>query len=130
MGVTAPDPPPVLHDLEREIMEEIWERKREATVRDVLEALNGRAARTRAYTTVMTVMQILAKKGLLTRRREGNTDVYAAVLGRDAYLDARAGAEVGAIIAEYGDVAFAHFARQMDQLDSERRRKTPPPRPP
>jgi BlaI family transcriptional regulator, penicillinase repressor len=117
-----PDPPPVLHDLEREIMDEVWGRE-ESTVREVLEAINARHERQRAYTTVMTVMQILAKKGLLTRRREGNTDVYTAVLDRDAYADARAGAEVGAIIEEYGDVAFAHFARQIDQLDPERRKR-------
>jgi BlaI family transcriptional regulator, penicillinase repressor len=120
--VTSPDPPPVLHDLEREIMDEVWGRA-EATVRDVLEAINARHERQRAYTTVMTVMQILAKKGLLTRRREGNTDVYTAVLDRAAYVDARAGAEVGALIAEFGDVAFGHFARQMEQLDPERRKR-------
>jgi predicted transcriptional regulator len=118
--VTERDGPPVLHDLEREIMDEIWDRD-EANVRAVLEGINARHERQRAYTTVMTVMQILAKKGLLSRRREGNTDVYAAVLDRAAYADARAGAEVGALVAEYGDVAFAHFARQMEQLDPERR---------
>jgi predicted transcriptional regulator len=118
----SPDPPPVLHDLEREIMEEMWGRE-EATVRDVLEALNARQDRQRAYTTVMTVMQILDKKRLLTRRRDGRTDVYAAALDKDAYNDARAGAEIGAIVAEFGDVAFAHFARQMDQLDPERRER-------
>jgi predicted transcriptional regulator len=119
-GVTTPDSPPALHDLEREIMDEVWARQGEVTVREVLEAINARNERQRAYTTVMTVTQILAKKGLLTRRREGNTDVYAAVLDRAAYTDARAAAEVGALVAEFGDVAFTHFARQMDQLDPER----------
>lgn len=109
--------PPALHDLERQIMDEIWDRG-SATTRDVLAAINARHHRQRAYTTVMTVMQILARKQLLTRRRVGKTDVYAAVLGREAYIDARADAEVGAIIAEYGDVALAHFARRMRQVDS------------
>ncbi len=101
-------------------MEEIWSRDR-ATVREVLEAINARHERQRAYTTVMTVMQILARKGLVTRRREGKTDVYTAALDKEAYRDARAGAEVTSLVAEYGDVAFAHFARHMARLDPERR---------
>ena len=122
-GVIPPDPPPALHELEREIMHEVWGRGDEITVREVLEGINARHERQRAYTTVMTVMQILAKKGLLTRRREGNTDVYAAVLDRGAYTEARAAAQIGELVEEYGDVAFAHFARQMAQLDPERRRQ-------
>lgn len=99
-------------------MEEVW-RRSEATVRDVLEALN-RGPKQRAYTTVMTIMARLAEKGLLTRRRQGRSDVYAPVMARDAYLQARARAEVGALVEEFGDVALAHFAKRVNDLDSER----------
>ena len=112
--------PPVLHELETEIMEELWARD-EATVHDVRDALNARTDRIRAYTTVMTVMARLDGKGLLRRRRAGRTDVYAATMGRDEYLEARAEAEVGAVIDEYGDLALVHFARQMERLDPGRR---------
>src|SRR5204863_1259247 len=47
--------PPPLHPLEAEVMEELWSRG-EAPVRAVLEALNGRSERPRAYTTIMTTM--------------------------------------------------------------------------
>lgn len=110
----------MLHELESEVMEEIW-RRTEATVREVLEALNASAARVRAYTTVMTVMAKLSRKGLLERRREGKTDIYRPVMSREQYLEARAQAEVGALIDEYGDIALVHFARQMAQLDPKRR---------
>jgi len=112
--------PPVLHELETGIMEELWARD-EATVHEVRDALNARTDKTRAYTTVMTVMMRLAGKGLLRRRRDGRTDVYAATMGRDAYLEARAEAEVGAVIDEYGDLALVHFARQLERLDPDRR---------
>ncbi len=101
-------------------MEELWSRP-EATVREVLEALNAAASRVRAYTTVMTVMAKLHRKGLLDRRREGKTDIYRPVMSRDEYLQARAQAEVGALVDEYGEVALVHFARQMAKLDPKRR---------
>lgn len=113
-------PPPPLHELEAEIMDEVWARDA-ATVRDVLDALNARSPTPRAYTTVMTVMQRLDGKGLLERERDGRRDVYVAALSRDEYAQARAGAQVGALVDEYGDVALAHFARHMSQLDPMRR---------
>lgn len=102
-------------------MEELWRRSGEATVREVLEALNVSASRVRAYTTVMTVMGKLHRKGLLDRRREGKTDIYLPVMSREQYLEARAQAQVGALVDEYGEVALVHFARQMDRLDPKRR---------
>jgi predicted transcriptional regulator len=111
--------PPALHALEHEVMEEIWGRG-EATVRDVQEALNARGDKTRAYTTVLTVMTRLDGKGLLVRRRAGRLDVYAPALGRDEYLRARAESQVAALVEDYGDLALAHFARHIGRLDAER----------
>jgi predicted transcriptional regulator len=113
--------PPPLHELEAEVMDEAW-RHDEVTVREVLEALN-RGAKERAYTTIMTIMARLDRKGLLTRRRSGKTDVYRPLMSRDEYLQARASAEVDELVSDYGDVALAHFARQLDSLDPMRRQK-------
>ena len=101
-------------------MEEVW-RRGACTVREVLDALNARSDTARAYTTVMTVMHRLDGKGLLRRERSGRRDVYVAALSAEDYAEARAGAEVGALVDEYGDVALAHCARHMDGLDPERR---------
>jgi predicted transcriptional regulator len=114
--------PPPLGELEAEVMQHVW-RDREATVRSVLEALNATAEKARAYTTVMTVMGNLDRKGLLTRRREGKTDVYTPVMSREEYLDARARTEAGALVGRYGDAALMAFAREMDRLDPEQRRQ-------
>ena len=114
------DVPPPLHELESELMELTWELG-EATVRSALEALNARADRPRAYTTVMTTMARLHSKGLLERRREQRTDVYTPVMSRDEYLRARASADIQAMVEQYGEVALIGFAREMDQLDPKRR---------
>jgi predicted transcriptional regulator len=114
-------PPPVLHPLEAEVMEVIWHRG-EASVREVMDVINKAAGKPRAYTTYMTTLGRLDKKGLVTRRREGKTDHFTAITSRDAYADVRAQAEVAALVDTFGDVALGHFARQIAELDPERRR--------
>jgi predicted transcriptional regulator len=118
---SKPAPPPPLHELEAEVMQQMWA-EGEASVRTVMEALNRRAPKQRAYTTYMTIMARLHKKGLLARRREGKTDYYAPVLERGEYESLRAQAEVEGLVAQYGDVALGHFAQQMAALDPARRR--------
>ena len=113
--------PPELHQLEAEVMEEVW-RHDEISVREVTQALNEQADKPRAYTTYMTIMGRLDRKGLLARRREGKTDVYRPVYTRADYADMRAGAEIDSIVDQFGEVALAHIARQMAQLDSQHRR--------
>ncbi len=111
--------PPPLHELESEVMEEVW-RRDETTVREVLEALN-RQRKKRAYTTIMTIMARLDKKGLLRRKKRGKTHLYRPVMSREDYLEARAQSEVDGLVADYGDLALAHFARQLETLDPKRR---------
>ncbi len=102
-------------------MEQLW-RTGEAPVRAVMQALNGGAGRERAYTTYMTIMSRLHRKGMLVRRREGKTDYYAPSCTRAEYMSRRAQAEVDELVAHYGDVALSHFAQQVAKLDPERRR--------
>jgi BlaI family transcriptional regulator, penicillinase repressor len=58
---------------ELELMKAVWHRG-SATVRDVYEELLGK--RRIAYTTVMTMMNVLERKGHLRKRAEGRTFVY------------------------------------------------------
>jgi predicted transcriptional regulator len=112
---------PQLHELEAEVMEQLW-LEGEASVRTVMDALNKRARKQRAYTTYMTIMARLHKKGVLDRRREGKTDFYAPKLGRDEFMARRARVQVEELVDQYGDVALSHFARQVASLDPARRR--------
>src|SRR5438067_6186222 len=117
----AREAPPPLHELEAEVMDEVW-RQQEATVRAVMDALNAAADKPRAYTTYMTIMSRLDGKGVLRRRREGKTDYYRPAHTREEYAELRAQAEVEALVEQFGEVALSHFARKMAQLDPERRR--------
>jgi predicted transcriptional regulator len=69
----------VLADQELAILRIVWE-KGAATVREVYETL--RARRPVAYTTVMTIMGILEKKGFLARARRGRAYVYRPTRSR------------------------------------------------
>src|SRR5262249_22537566 len=48
-------------------------------------------------------------------------DVYRPTDSREAWLEASARAGVDALVEEYGDLALAHFSRQVAALDPERR---------
>lgn len=113
--------PPAVVGAERELLEALWAAGGDRTVRELLDLLNASGGRARAYTTVMTMAVRLHAKGLLERRRDGSSDRYRPALGRDAYLAARARAEVDALVGEFGDAALVHFARQVGELDPERR---------
>ena len=70
-----------LGDLERAVMDHLWSTPEPQTVRQVHEALSAR--RDLAYTTVMTVLQRLAKKNLVSQIRDDRAHRYAPVHGRD-----------------------------------------------
>ncbi|MGL5818467.1 MAG: BlaI/MecI/CopY family transcriptional regulator [Phycicoccus sp.] len=93
---------PRLGDLERVVMECLWDAAQPpapagsapegsvpagsapsgATVRDVHDSLSG--TREIAYTTVLTVLDRLAKKGLVTRERDGRAWRYQPAGTREA----------------------------------------------
>ncbi len=80
---------PRLGDLERVVMEHLWDAAHVggptfggATVREVLDRFEGE--REIAYTTVMTVLDRLAKKDLVTRERDGRAWRYLPADTREA----------------------------------------------
>jgi len=68
-------------ELEAVVMERLWTAGRPMLVREVVDGLQ----RPLAYTTVMTVMDNLHRKGWLTRRREGRAWRYEPALSRESY---------------------------------------------
>jgi predicted transcriptional regulator len=74
---------PALGDLEVQVMRRIWARHGPVTVRDVLGDLQR--VRNIAYTTVMTVMGNLEKKGWLRRHAEGRAYTYEPLVSAEDY---------------------------------------------
>ena len=91
-------------------MRELWERQGPATVRDVLAALS--VSRKLAYTTVMTVMDNLHRKGQLTREMSGRAWLYRPVRSRAEH----AAALLQDVLAEADDrqEVLMHFVADLD----------------
>lgn len=70
-------------ELEAAVMDCLWSRGEPATVREVLTDLS--VSRQLAYTTVLTVMDNLYKKGWLRREPVGRAHRYAPVALREEY---------------------------------------------
>ena len=64
--------------LERQVLEETW-RRGETSVRDVFIAFDERVA----YTTLMTTLDRLYKKRLLSRRKGGRAFLYSPLVTRE-----------------------------------------------
>ncbi|WP_305784605.1 BlaI/MecI/CopY family transcriptional regulator [Symbioplanes lichenis] len=101
-----------LGDLERDIMQQLWTAEEPLTVRQVHEALSE--TRDLAYTTVMTVLDRLAKKGVVTQHKKDRAYRYAPAQSREEMtaalmLDALSAAPDGV-----RDAALAHFVGRLD----------------
>lgn len=98
-----------LGHLEADVMERLWTWDRAASVREVLEDL--REDRKLAYTTVMTVMDNLRRKGYLEREKAGRAYVYRTTRSRESHT-----AEMmESVLAGSKDpsAALLHFVEQM-----------------
>jgi predicted transcriptional regulator len=73
--------------LELRVLEALWSRREEGSVRDLLASFPGVA-----YTTLMTTLDRLHKKGFLARRRAGRAFRYVPVTSREG-LEASLAAE-------------------------------------
>ena len=102
-------------ELEAVIMDRLWDWGRPALVREVLDDL--RKDRPLAYTTVMTVMENLHRKGWLRRDRDGRAWRYQPTGSRSGYTAAL----MSDALATSADrrTALAHFVLQMSPRDAE-----------
>jgi predicted transcriptional regulator len=93
-GRRNPVSPLTLGHLESAVMEILWERG-DSNVHDVVERL-GRPV---AYTTAMTTLDRLFKKGLLDRRKAERAFIYSPHLSRREWEHQRAGHLVADFLA-------------------------------
>ncbi len=104
-------------DLEAAIMERAWSERRPLLVREIQQALEPQ----RAYNTVLTVVEILYRKGWLTREKDGRAHRYQVTVSREDY-SARL---MGEALAASTDRAatLRRFAEQIEPPEAEQLRK-------
>lgn len=103
-----------LGDLETLLMEIVWKRA-PATAREVWGRLSG--SQERAYTTIMTTMDRLHRKGLLRREKDGLAWRYEPVLSRHAYERVLAEQLAASILEAHGERALAAFVDATAEVD-------------
>ena len=102
-------------DLETVIMHMVWDHDGPVTVRELFDEL--KQERAIAYTTVMSTMDNLHRKGWLERVKEGKAYRYTATASREEY-SARLMREA---LDGGGDteMVLSHFVAQMGGAESE-----------
>lgn len=110
-----------LGELEREIMEMLWTNSSEMSVRDVHSRFNDRLA----YTTLMTTLDRLHKKGLLARRPDGKAFLYQPRFSRSEFERQIATDVIGGLLDRDAEPVVAciveavteHDVQLLDELD-------------
>lgn len=128
-GTPRGDEAPELGSLELELMEIVWSRG-DGNVRDVASKLE----RPLAYTTVMTTLDRLYKKGLLKREKVERAFVYSARMPREVWERRRAGSLIARflsgpcpsrelLVSCLLDAVGDRDAAVLDELEKEIRKK-------
>jgi len=108
---------PVLGPLEHRVMEALW-RRGEANVRDVHEEFGDDVA----YTTVMTTLDRLYKKGLLIRWKVGRAFRYAPTATREESQRSLAAELIERLLAEHQQEPLPLLSNLVDAVgDADRR---------
>lgn len=108
----------LLHNLEADVLEQMWKGSASGlTVREVHKTLEK--SRAIAYTTVMTTMDRLWKKGVLRRERQGKAYLYAPLLERSEFYRQAAGQVFECLLHEVTEPLLASFIDSAANLDSE-----------
>jgi BlaI family penicillinase repressor len=109
---------------ELELLKILWERKGPATVRDVLEVVNRDAELPRAYTSVMSLLNVMTDKGLLRRRPHGRAFLYEPVKPREQTLRSLLGETLKRAYDGSASLLVAHLLDQsrptIDELEEIR----------
>jgi BlaI family transcriptional regulator, penicillinase repressor len=115
-------------DRELEALKVLWDRG-EATVRDLADAMNAGAKQDGddelAYTTVLSLLQVMEQKGLVAHRREGKAYVYVPRVERQSTIGRMASSFLEKVFDGAVDEYLVHAleskrlsADELDQLDA------------
>ncbi len=115
----------VLGQLELKLMRVLWDSREPLAVRDVIRLIEPTGL---AYTTVMTTLDRLYKKGLLVRDKSGTAFVYRAAMDHDKYqrqivaaavqplLESAASQGASSVLAAFVEVAAGVDEHHLDEL--------------
>ena len=109
-------------DRELEALKVLW-RRGEATVREIFDRLNQSGAKL-AYTTILSLLQVMEQKGLVRHRQSGKAYLYTAEIERDRTFRTLAGGFLEKVFDGAMDEYLVHAlqsrrpsAEELDRLE-------------
>ena len=114
--IPVPDMTPIQGELQTQIMSTIW-RLGSGNVDDIREALPSRYRG--AYTTVQTVLNRLAERGLLTRKRHGRSFTYTPTLSEADYLSRSISRALAGASSDARPTVLAQLYGQLDPSERD-----------
>ena len=114
-----------LGTLEKTVMQHLWTQypKTHFTVRAITSDMNARMKKTYAYNTILTVITHLFEKKLLVRRKVGKTFHYRVKVSKEDFVSRASRAVIAQMQRDYGNLALAHFANALEDVDPTLRAK-------
>lgn len=106
----------VLGELEAEVMSLLWQQPNQ-TVVEVEQRL--RRKRQIAHTTVLTTLDRMHRKGLLTREKQGKAFVYAPSYSREQFEQGLAQEVLGALLGGLGEPVLSTFIDLVSEDDTK-----------
>ena len=103
-------------DLELQVLSVLW-RSGPSTVRQVLEKMPDK--KKRSYTTILTVLQLMEGKKLVTHTNEGRAHVYEPAVSRKQVLGPLLRNMVTRVFGGSATEAFQHLLSETDVSDDE-----------
>jgi predicted transcriptional regulator len=102
--------------LEAQVMDAIWQAKEPVCVEDVRSALatHGKDA---AYTTIMTTLSRLNKKGLLAREMRGKAYYYSPRVTRSELSSTVTKQVIDGLLATFAEPAMSYFVEALSNTD-------------
>jgi predicted transcriptional regulator len=97
---------------ELEVLKILWDREGPSSVRDVLEAVNRHVDPPRAYTSVMSLLNVMTDKGLLRRSPQGRAFLYEPVSPREQTLRSLLGETLERVYNGSASLLVAHLLDQ------------------
>ena len=97
---------------ELEVLKVLWDRDGPSSVRDVLEVVNRHVDPPRAYTSVMSLLNVMTDKGLLRRSPQGRAFLYEPVSPREQTLRSLLGETLERVYDGSASLLVAHLLDQ------------------
>ncbi len=108
-------------ELEEKVMDILWT-KGNATVKEINEELSKKGEKY-AYTTIMTILDRLYKKGVLDRKKEGKGYRYVPKLSKEQFEEMVTEKVISEIVKANPSTAVAAFGGIIDELNEEEIKK-------